>query len=200
MIIEHQLLDAWMGAEPNWEAGSGSDYDRACAIPEWIGVISVGSGQGLVLGADPTPTRILEAPHALVLLRWIHAPDGWQPPDVRDLLQQSWAGALAWVVGDSRQVIQDSAYPGGHKSAARLGLSLPAGLYRVDTAEYRPDPEVWMILHRIVDEGGDPVDASIGAGTSQLPTPEPTSSTTPSASTTPGCSVGSTPSPEGTVS
>jgi len=149
VVLEGRLLDAWQGTGLHWDPGSGSDYDRACEVTDWVGVLAVRDGQALILGADPTPTCIREAPSGVLLVRWIHAPQGWRPPDARDLLGESWSEPLAWLVGDSRQVIQDSAYPGGDGSTEQLVMSLAPGRYLVETAEYSPDPEVRMILHRI---------------------------------------------------
>src|SRR5262245_25391113 len=55
--------------------GPATDYDRACSVAGWLGVIPVGAGQALVLSGDDTQAayyRTADGQH--YLLRWLYAP------------------------------------------------------------------------------------------------------------------------------
>ena len=66
-------------AEFRWHGDKNapaSDYDRACDIADYIGLISVGLGQGLVLGDEPNSTCWLpHGPSAGTLVRVVCEPE-----------------------------------------------------------------------------------------------------------------------------
>ena len=150
VILEERLLQHWAGIGPaDWAPGDGSDYDRACSVDDWIGLLEVGDGSAVVLGSEPARTCIMEAPDGALLVRWIHAPIGWELPAVSILLSQAWNRSATWQVSSASQHIQDAAFAGLDKDTQRLGMGLVPGLYDVLTADHRPDDEVHMVLHRI---------------------------------------------------
>ena len=53
--------------------GPATDYDRACDVGGWLGVIPVGSGEALVLHGDHTPATYYRRSQAHFLLRWHYA-------------------------------------------------------------------------------------------------------------------------------
>lgn len=150
VILEHRLRGSWTGiGEGPWEPGSGTDYDRACGVSDWIGVVDVGDGAAVVLGAEPARTRVMDVAHGVLLVRWVHAPIGWQPGNAAALLTQTWERSASWAVASPVQVVQDAAFAGLDEDAERLLMDLPPGQYDLLTAEYRPGPEVRMVLHWI---------------------------------------------------
>jgi hypothetical protein len=157
ILLEDRLLGSWVGTGTGvWKPGSGTDYDRACALDDWVGVIDVGAGKALVLGSEPTRTARLEAPGGALLVRWLHAPVGWQPDALETLLDQRWEPSTTWTITGATQTLLDAAEPGADEQADRLRLALRPGEYQVLTAEHRPDGETRMVLHWIRASGHVP--------------------------------------------
>jgi len=162
VILEDRLLDHWEGVGDAVQLGEGTDYDRACAVDGWIGIVEVGDGTAVVLGDEPAATCAFDAPSGVLVIRWIHASSDWDPGDVEKLLKQRWERSAIWTVGSQEQTVQDSAFAGGDSEIDRLHLRLPAGRYEVLTADHRPDPETYMVLHWIREVArGDAVRAGI---------------------------------------
>lgn len=150
VLLEERLRDVWAGiGQGEWEPGSGTDYDRACEVSDWIGLMEHGDGEAVVLGSEPAPTAFLNTALGPMLLRWIHAPAGWRAPAVEALMEQTWETSASWEVRSAPQIIQDAALGGQDTDADRLVLDLRPGRYEILTAEYKPDAEVCMILHRL---------------------------------------------------
>ena len=45
-----------------------SDYDRACDVDDYVGILQVGSGKGIVLGQDPLPATCQALPNGGLLI------------------------------------------------------------------------------------------------------------------------------------
>ncbi|WP_329467909.1 Imm21 family immunity protein [Streptomyces sp. NBC_01431] len=75
IVVPVSVLAEWGGCSENWgeEPGSVEDYDRACAVEDWAGLLDVGSNgaQALVLadecpdGVTPSPRRARRARRAV---------------------------------------------------------------------------------------------------------------------------------------
>jgi hypothetical protein len=153
--IEH--LPAWRGDNPT-TAGSTNDYDRACRIKDYLGVLKVGMGSGLILGDEPMQTSFLRRADGGILIRWGHAEN---EDDVRDAVcgapETIWSPTEHRLkVGRARVIIFDSAYAGddlpsyqGPDVLPVLDVALATGDYRIETADYKPDENTWLILHRL---------------------------------------------------
>jgi hypothetical protein len=57
VCIERCFAHLWSGLNRSTSGGS-SDYDRACAIKDYVGVLDIGPAQALVLGDMPLSTSI----------------------------------------------------------------------------------------------------------------------------------------------
>jgi hypothetical protein len=68
LLLSENLLPEWHGVD-------SSDYQRACAAADnWLNVLPVGNGVGLVLGGDPGMALVTEGPEGdPLLVRWIYA-------------------------------------------------------------------------------------------------------------------------------
>ena len=70
-------LAKWQGTEaaaaqdPSDADAPTSDYERACAVADYTGVIPVGSGEGLVLGDEPNDTTWVALARGGILVRWV---------------------------------------------------------------------------------------------------------------------------------
>jgi hypothetical protein len=165
LVVPEDLVAFWEGirqppsfrvveAEFRWtEGGTATDYDRACDIQDYVGVIPVGPGQAIVLADEPLPTTWISGPDnpAGYIVRWVHAPDD---ESVLRALQELPIGA-PWFPGPEfrhdggRLVVFDSAAPGDDQAVSRLVLELPGGDYELETLRYQPDEDVRLLIHRL---------------------------------------------------
>ena len=85
LLVARDHLIAWEGTNVpsngrkveacfRWNPdGPATDYDRACDIDDYLGVIDVGNGKGIVLGDAPLMTTWLPLPDGGLVVRWVFA-------------------------------------------------------------------------------------------------------------------------------
>ncbi|MFJ6508516.1 immunity 21 family protein [Streptomyces sp. NPDC091879] len=143
IAIPEAVLPFWSGADGD---EMSSDYDRACDVEGFIGLVPVGDSRALVLGDEPASTSYL--PEHGVFVRWSAA-------ESEDELLAVVPAALATAVWDPEVqwnvpgpvVLFDAAWPG--PASARTGhlkVALAPGRYGVRAAHVEPGPETWVGL------------------------------------------------------
>ena len=159
LLIEEKYLKFWEGsdapsngrvveAEFRWGLDVATDYDKACDIEDLLGLIDVGEGKALVLGADETSTTWLQTNDSEgMLVRWIYANSENDAIESAKLVSFDKEADFEFVVENYNLVLfaaceswNDNIYP-------RLKFSLPNGKYKIFTNEFKND-ETWMICHR----------------------------------------------------
>lgn len=147
------IPEGWVWGDPD---GPVCDYDRACQVDDYVGMVEVGPGVGLVLGDEPMRTAFLPSNDGGILLRWGHA-------EGEDELWQAVAGADDWSqtthrlqVSQGTILIIDAASAGSERPPHEGGgdpnwleFTLPKGQYRVDYVDFRPNERTWLILVRL---------------------------------------------------
>jgi Immunity protein 21 len=150
---------------PHWQGVTGgrgqeTDYDRACFVTDYIGMITVDDGYGLVLNDEPLQTTWLSssAGHDGMLVRWRYAADetsilnhAVEAPD--HAFQHN---PIDFIARSERHFLFDAGLSGlNFRMGDSLEISLCPGKYKVDTGLYSPDSETGMILLRFrrVHEG-----------------------------------------------
>jgi len=150
ILLEGRLLSDWHGIETD-------DYDRACGIDDYLGLLNVGSGRALVLGEEPMPTAWLSEPGMLV--RWQYADDNESVVEaIADLSKASWEETgIVLDVSDSSLVLFDATCPGKdpdcNRTGCKLNIVLKEQRYLIETAHYTPDENTALILHRLISHG-----------------------------------------------
>jgi hypothetical protein len=153
LLLPSTLLSEWSGIDvPQFRAVSAtfrwnlkedraSDYDRACDISDYVGVIPVGYGEGLVLNDNPCATAWLPTEWGGLLVRWEYAENDEAIQDALIRLPNT----LAWepkgtfhIVG-SPQELFNSAEPGEEQVQPRLTLKMAEGMYSVRWVRHAPD-------------------------------------------------------------
>jgi hypothetical protein len=146
------------------EAGSssfaGSDYERACALPNcYAGILPVGTGQGYVLSDCPNPTAWWpERPVGVgCLVRWNSAESDTEVirhlrhmPDRMPIVERH-----ELVIGSGPLLVFDSAYHGDDVTTFLQGqdclvIEVPAGVYVVSISIYQPDEQTSLTIHDFV--------------------------------------------------
>ncbi|MFE2879035.1 Imm21 family immunity protein [Streptomyces roseus] len=139
-------------ALPHW-SGTEGDYDRACEVMDFVGVLAMPDGaEALVLGDEPLSTAYL--PEHRVLVRWYYAES---EEGVADIIRAGLASA-EWkagpVLGTTGELVMfDAAHFGTEVGTLTdsTALELAAGRYRVDSASIEPNDLTSFRVHRFVE-------------------------------------------------
>jgi hypothetical protein len=151
ILLEEHLLSHWHGIQTD-------DYDRACGIDDYLGLLDVGSGRALVLGEEPMPTawQPLSAPAEGMFVRWQYADDNESVVEaIADLSKASWeVTGIVYDLTGSSLLLFDATCPGEdpdcNRTGCKLNIVLKEKRYLIETANYTPDDNTALILHRFV--------------------------------------------------
>jgi hypothetical protein len=143
-----RVVEATFRCDPG---GSATDYDRACSVEGWIGVIPVGRGQALALTGDDTQTayyRTARGQH--FLLRWIYAESETELLDYFDDVRcrSTAEHELEWRHPGGKVLLMDSGDRPGHWLVKPSEFRLPRGRYRVLTF-YSAGESNGLIFHEL---------------------------------------------------
>lgn len=173
LLVPGEYLSSWRGIDPppdgrhieaqfRWAGPDepATDYDRACDVTGYVGLLDIGAGQGVVLGDEPhstawRPLLAGDSDNDLggLLIRCVYADS--DDDDIIAALehvpQAAWQDEdLALDVGHEPLYLLDAAYAGSDlEGDDHLTIHLPAGRYTIATAEYEPDDHTSLVLHRL---------------------------------------------------
>ncbi len=162
IVMENRLLPMWEGsdapskgriveAESRWGLDVATDYDRACDINDWAGVIQVGDGSGLVISIETHATTWLPAldDNGGTLIEW-----GFAESEM-DVLKEveTWVGSDDisggnFEVKSNPLVLFAAAENGLEPLYERLEFDLRRGKYSVLSQELRSG-NTYVICHRL---------------------------------------------------
>jgi len=152
LLLDRRWLADWHGADRAPNHSSVTDYERACAVSDILGPLAVGPGQGLVLGDEPLSTAWWPMPEAQggIVARWRWAPnEALVLAALRRLSPEVWVPSSLRVAVPTGQAVLFDAADSGEQCAPSLRLPLSPGIYGVATAEYAPEAEIALLLHRL---------------------------------------------------
>ncbi|WP_327234770.1 immunity 21 family protein [Streptomyces sp. NBC_01317] len=137
----------------HWLGSNGSDYEAACEVEEYLGLVRVGAPEleatGLVVADEPLPAVYI--PDLKCVLQWQYAPS---ESALVSAARRSIEGVLDWQVGPvfdirDRVVMFDAAASGETLEASEmLELPLPPGKYECFTADYSEGRDTAGRLHQ----------------------------------------------------
>ena len=136
----------------DWRGILNDDYSAACQIQDLMGVIARPWGQILVLGGEPFETRVVERPDGVRLVCCVEAPDVatvWDVVNGFSPFSETPFARCAVKIEDEPYILFDSADPGDTPNPS-VRLSLPPGNRAVLTYHVRPNPDIWLVIHRFV--------------------------------------------------
>lgn len=144
-------------ARRDWTGIAGGDYERACGVDGYLGVLDVGENQALVIGDEPASTALLptRAGDSLVIAKWTYGPD--RPSVVAALRgvrldRFSAAAEVEFTFRSSPQVFFDGGSP-GHDVQEQLTARLPTGDYVASTLVFEPTRHISLVLHWVRPSG-----------------------------------------------
>lgn len=129
-----------------------TDYDRACQIEDYLGLLDVGNSKALVLNDEPLSTAYWKISSEIgVFVRWVYAKHENEIPNI--LVQapeiDSWEKTGIRITFSTENfILFDSAYKAG-ESEASLFLQLSKGEYVIKTLLFEPNDEFSLILHSL---------------------------------------------------
>jgi hypothetical protein len=161
ILMNRESLPYWNGNSLLFSTNPGvlTDYERACAIDDFVGILSVNGLEALVLGDLPSDTtfRLLDERNCL-LIRWIGAEsDDAVTLLIREIMSNKihgWTKTTCKIqVTNKALVLFDSVCKGNELSDSST-VECPNGAYVVFTLSYRPNPETNFFLIRLMNEFG----------------------------------------------
>jgi len=166
LLLAKDQLDAWEGSDVpsrdrsveakfRWNAdGPATDYDRACDVNEYVGLIAVGHRKGVVLGDEPLMTTWLPMADGGLLVRWVHADNEETVLAAAQRISDEAFedSGLRLEVGPSPLVLFAACESGHDRIYPRIEFELPCGRYRILTSLHRPDESTSLICHRLQAE------------------------------------------------
>ena len=166
LLLEEEQLSKWGGvidlmtgppAKTSYSpGGKPTDYDRACSVEWYVGLIDIGTEHCVVLGGEPLQTAWMpcRAASGGMVIRWVFG------ESENEFL--SWIdkvpGAIfrpdgSFVVKGPRLLLFDSAVAGRNvkkRPEEYLSIEMEPGVYEIETAIYQPDARTSMVVHRLV--------------------------------------------------
>ncbi len=161
IVLEQKYLENWEGSdEPSngriveanfrWGLDIATDYDRACDIEDYLGLINVGKGEAIVLGGDELATTWfpLSEDQAGFLIRWNYGNSEFDVINAaKSLINEAGKDEnIEFTVKDSNLILFAAAEPGNYQIYPRLKFNLSSGNYKIFTNEYK-DEQTSVICH-----------------------------------------------------
>ena len=150
LLVERRLLSEWNGSDTSQPEDRPTDYDRACAIVEYMGVIEVANGSAFVLGDEPLQTAIWkDSRDEFTLVRWSYAESEAAFVEVFGQFpnEPQWDPEIVeFNIEDGELVIFDSAFS-GREVLESLEIEVNPGLYRARLMLWEPNDKTSLVVH-----------------------------------------------------
>ncbi|HZI05351.1 MAG TPA: Imm21 family immunity protein [Archangium sp.] len=145
VLIPKVFQSRWQGT-----SGTPSDYDVACGVEGYVGVIEKAGCQVLVLGDEPLQTAVAKSNGRACLVRWVYAPSPSAAESSLAALVAADLGSplesVAIRIARSPLVLMDAGAPGEHPGDT-LELKLEPGSYSVHVHEFAPAQDTKFLVH-----------------------------------------------------
>ncbi len=172
ILLSGEYVSAWAGytrADAGGGAGGGADggapsgdsgpsgqtdYERARAVQDDLGLLVVDGGQGLIVSTEPMAIAWWAlAPAAGILVCWmVGADEAAVQQSLARREEQTWAPSrITFVVGKHPLYLFDAIMPGSAATdylAEYLLVGLDEGRYAVDMGRAQPDSQTELLLYR----------------------------------------------------
>lgn len=161
VLLPKRVLTAWNGCSsqsnsPTHSAGVKSDYDRACEINGYTGIIAVQMEEVLVLGEPMQTTWIsVDGKENGMIVQWLYADNEISAFHHAQTVPYNLfrSTGLIFHVPDPELYLFDSAIPGNSlMECDALHIELKPGDYHVETASYKPDERTFLVIHQLRKE------------------------------------------------
>ena len=163
VLIERRLMPIWRGVFGYSEEDrtdtttSTTDYEIACSIKEYIGVIDTPKIKAIILGDMPLSTAVWRSRGISFLVRAFYMENGADINAIMnnyiEYVDKNIIELTKIYIEFGDLIIFDSALSGQSKSFDSLNFPMAAGNYNVITCAYQPNKETSLLIHefQIVD-------------------------------------------------
>ena len=162
LLVARDHLIAWEGTNVpsngrkveacfRWNPdGPATDYDRACDIDDYVGVIDVGNGKGIVLGEEPLMTTWRPFSDGGLLVRWVFA------ESEEDLISSALNipiddyedSGVSLRISSSSLVLFAACESSEDELYSRIGFEMALGDYKILTCKHDSE-QLGLISHRL---------------------------------------------------
>ena len=156
IIMEKQFLSLWAGCETG-------DYDWACSISDYIGIIKKNKFCALVLNGEPLSTTVYPlSKQEIIIARWEwgeseEVVEKYISKYLLNCFSQKAVEKRHYFIKSGKLLLFDAAASGREpvveesgKDAPGEEINLKKDEYTIYTNEYQPNDKNFLILHKIV--------------------------------------------------
>ena len=126
--------------------GEHSDYERACAVSGYIGIISSGNAKVGVLGDEPMQSTLFFDGNIYNIVRWVYCKSNNSAENALSRMpveNEKIAGDVFIDLSADEFIIFDSVLSFDE-------INLPKGKYKISTENYKKSGEYSFIIHRLL--------------------------------------------------
>ncbi|MCE9581255.1 MAG: immunity 21 family protein [Planctomycetes bacterium] len=151
VLVPKGLVSSWRGVTGSSTGSRKNDYERACEVMDWAGIVPVFAASALVLANERTPTTWWPNARGGFLVCWHCAEDeesvvshlrNGMPPIFE-------ATGLTIQIPPEGALLFDSAEPGSDIRGDRLEIKPVPGVVKVETLMWEPDDLTSLLLYRL---------------------------------------------------
>jgi len=150
ILMEKHVSVLWEGHSYTDTTSNVTDYDRACEIEDYLGLLDVGHSKALVMNDEPLSTACWKIDsETIVFVRWVWAKDERVVPGILSQVPEvdRWENTGIEIgFAHEELILFDSAYRADEVEDFLL-IQLPKGEYTVKTLLFEPDANASLILH-----------------------------------------------------
>lgn len=149
LLIPRSVVPHWGGGQSS-EHGRGDDYDAACAVEGYVGVIERNGAPVVVVTGEPLPTTAVRLGSATALVRWEYAPSEEEASNLLRQLRAPDAYESEWYadfVSNEREWFLMSAVEDGRKPGVLIPVELEPGAYRVQVRQWSPTDDAAFLVY-----------------------------------------------------
>ena len=142
----------WRGVHGSSIGSAHTDYDRACQVFDYAGMVPCESSFVLVLGDEPMQSAFAYIRDEVVIVRWMSCVSVARANEVVAALPEELPAIgdpVQFVVNEARLTLFDAAIDVPHAMGSEpFGIDVAPGLYSVTVENYKQEQEFSFIVHR----------------------------------------------------
>ncbi|OGB30721.1 MAG: hypothetical protein A3F78_04270 [Burkholderiales bacterium RIFCSPLOWO2_12_FULL_61_40] len=164
ICVEKDLAPFWLGilgssVKDGPTTPLFNDYDRACAVSDYVGMVELPRKYALILGDMPLETTVWRpSSESPLIVRVFYMDPGVDLPQLLAAHGNlSFADPIESIdceIESGHMVIFDSAVPGLHEHAS-LSFEIPPGNYQILTKVFEPDSRTSVLIHKFERKGSE---------------------------------------------
>jgi hypothetical protein len=150
ILMEKEVFPSWNGDVEVKQ--HDTDYDRACNVEDYVGVIEVQPLRAIVFGDEPMRTTWWQiGEYEGIVVRWMYASD--EESVIKALITMhdiKWEDSEIEIsFPNGNLILFDSVYSYDEVEDS-LSIQIKSGVYKIQTSSYQPNEHISLVLHRFM--------------------------------------------------